>query len=97
MFGVYLDDEALVNCGIGPLLNINPASQLGLIRPNKSFKDSLAVSIEGIDIELVPERSTTNAASGQISDLRSIEDAGVEADVVKNSRPVFTPLIPSDR
>ena len=60
MFGVYLDDEALVNCGIGPKLNINPTSQLGAIRPNKTFKDSLAVTIEGIDIELYHAPGETN-------------------------------------
>jgi len=60
MFGVYLDDKALVNCGIGPELNINPSSQLGAIRPNKSFKDSLAVSIEGIDFELYHAPGETN-------------------------------------
>lgn len=60
MFGVYLDDEALVNCGIGPMLNINSTSQIGAIRPNKLFKDSLSISIEGIDLELHHAPGETN-------------------------------------
>jgi alkyl sulfatase BDS1-like metallo-beta-lactamase superfamily hydrolase len=60
MFGVYLDDEALVNCGIGPMLNINKNSQIGAIRPNKTFKDSLSITIEGIKMELHHAPGETN-------------------------------------
>ena len=60
MFGVYLDDDALVNCGIGPKLNIGASSQIGLIRPNKTFKDSLSFSLSGIDIELHHAPGETN-------------------------------------
>jgi alkyl sulfatase BDS1-like metallo-beta-lactamase superfamily hydrolase len=60
MFGVYLDDKALVNCGIGPILNINKDSQIGAIRPNKTFKDSLSITIEGINIELRYAPGETN-------------------------------------
>lgn len=60
MFGTFLDNEALVNCGIGPFLNINPTSQLGALRPNKTFKDSLSITIEGINIELHHAPGETN-------------------------------------
>ncbi len=60
MFGVYLDDKALVNCGIGPILNINQHSQIGAIRPNKTFKDSLSLTIQGINIELHHAPGETN-------------------------------------
>jgi len=60
MFGVFLDDEALVNCGIGPKLNINASSQLGVVRPNKIFKDSLSFTLSGIDLELHHAPGETN-------------------------------------
>ena len=60
MFGIFLDDEAMVNCGIGPRLNINSTSQLGVVRPNKTFKDSLSITISGIDIELHHAPGETN-------------------------------------
>jgi alkyl sulfatase BDS1-like metallo-beta-lactamase superfamily hydrolase len=52
MFGVYLDSSALVNCGIGPQLHIHEGSELGVIRPNKLFKDSLDITIAGVHIKL---------------------------------------------
>lgn len=51
MFGVYLDD-ALVNCGIGPYLRIRKGSELGVIRPNITFRDSLDVIIAGIHLKM---------------------------------------------
>jgi alkyl sulfatase BDS1-like metallo-beta-lactamase superfamily hydrolase len=52
MFGVFLDEDALVNCGIGPALNFNEHTELGVIRPNITFKDSLFVTIAGIEMQL---------------------------------------------
>jgi len=60
MFGVYLDDDAMVNCGIGPMLNIKPGAQLGAIRPTITFTDSLATTIQGIDFELYHAPGETN-------------------------------------
>lgn len=53
MFGVFLDDAALVNCGIGPDLHIQKGSELGVLRPTITFKDSLAVTIAGVRITLM--------------------------------------------
>jgi alkyl sulfatase BDS1-like metallo-beta-lactamase superfamily hydrolase len=52
MFGIFLQNEALVNCGIGPHLNMDEHTQLGVIRPNIVFSDSLSVTIAGINIRL---------------------------------------------
>ena len=60
MFGIYLEDEALVNCGIGPMLNIKPKAQLGAQRPNITFTDSLSTIIEGIEFKLYHAPGETN-------------------------------------
>ncbi|OWY17192.1 MBL fold metallo-hydrolase [Sphingobacteriales bacterium UPWRP_1] len=52
MFGVFLDSNALVNCGIGPKLVIDKDTELGVLRPTITFKDSLAVTIAGIEMAL---------------------------------------------
>ena len=52
MHGIVLDDDALVNCGIGHRLEHGKDAELGLIRPTKTYKDSLHVSISGIDLIL---------------------------------------------
>ncbi len=60
MFGIYLDDEALVNCGIGPMLYIKRNAQMGATRPNITFKDSLSTTIEGINLKLYHAPGETN-------------------------------------
>ena len=60
MFGVYLDDAGLVNCGIGPFLNIHRSSSVGIIRPTITFKDSLKTTIAGINVELFHAPGETN-------------------------------------
>lgn len=60
MFGSYLDEKGLVNCGIGPHLGIHKESLLGVIRPNITFKDSLKVTIAGVDLELFHVPGETN-------------------------------------
>lgn len=60
MFGVYLDDVGLVNCGIGPFLNINRSSSVGIVRPTITFKDSLKTTIAGINVELFHAPGETN-------------------------------------
>jgi alkyl sulfatase BDS1-like metallo-beta-lactamase superfamily hydrolase len=52
MFGVFLDSSALINCGIGPKLNINAQSVLGVLRPTVVFDDSLVTTIAGINMTL---------------------------------------------
>lgn len=53
MFGSALDDEGLVNNGIGPRLAIDAQSSFGFVEPTQTFSDTLSVRIAGVDIELV--------------------------------------------
>jgi len=52
MFGNYLSQDELVNCGIGPHLSINANTELGVIRPTVTFTDSMNINISGIDLQL---------------------------------------------
>jgi len=52
MFGVYLNPDELVNCGIGPITDIHEGSTLGVLRPTLLFKDSLHISLAGISMQL---------------------------------------------
>ncbi|MCJ7772972.1 MAG: MBL fold metallo-hydrolase [Desulfobacterales bacterium] len=51
-FGTYLQYEEVVNAGIGPELLFNAQNTPTLIRPNKTFKDHMAVEISGVKLEL---------------------------------------------
>lgn len=53
MFGCFLSEEALVNAGIGPVLNLNMESTIGVVRPNRTFSDTLTDEIAGIRFTLV--------------------------------------------
>ncbi len=52
MFGVFLDDSSLVNCGIGPKLQIAQDAEMDVLRPTVLFKDSLDVTVAGIHLKL---------------------------------------------
>lgn len=52
MFGVYLEKDALVNCGIGPELHIRKGSELSVLRPTVTFRDSLDVTLAGIHLKM---------------------------------------------
>ncbi|MDW8274310.1 MAG: alkyl/aryl-sulfatase, partial [Chitinophagales bacterium] len=52
MFGVFLDDDAHVHCGIGPRLAINQNTTLGILRPTITFRDSLDVIVSGVHMRL---------------------------------------------
>ena len=52
MFGNLLNQEELVNCGIGPHLSINENTLLGVIRPTITFKDSLEIEVSGVKLKL---------------------------------------------
>lgn len=52
MFGVFLEDGAHINCGIGPKLRIDENSTVSIIRPTLLFKDSLDITISGIRMKL---------------------------------------------
>ncbi len=53
MFGTALDDEALVNDGIGPRLSITADSGFGFVEPTVTLSDRLAVTVAGLALELV--------------------------------------------
>ncbi len=53
MFGTYLSRESLVNAGIGPFLSFAGSAELGYLRPTKTYRDRLAVTIAGMAIELI--------------------------------------------
>ncbi len=52
MFGVYLDEGERVNCGIGPELRIHQGSELGILKPTVTFRDSLHLNVSGIHLVL---------------------------------------------
>lgn len=60
MFGNLLDQEGLENAGIGPRLAINDESTLGILRPNKTFRDELETTVAGVKIKLVHAPGETN-------------------------------------
>jgi alkyl sulfatase BDS1-like metallo-beta-lactamase superfamily hydrolase len=51
-FGMYLPSEEIENAGIGPYLLFNTKTTPTLIRPNKTFKDRMAIEIAGVKLEL---------------------------------------------
>lgn len=62
MFGTSLErgDDGLVNCGIGPALEIHPGATLGLLRPTRTFADRLELTIAGVELHLVHAPGETN-------------------------------------
>ncbi len=53
MFGNFLDDDGLVNAGIGPKLYVNKDSVIGVVRPTRTFEDTLTDEIAGIRFTMV--------------------------------------------
>lgn len=64
MFGSYLRDggpDRMENVGLGPFVEtLDPNMTLGLIRPNKTFSDTLETEICGVKVELVHAPGETN-------------------------------------
>jgi len=60
MFGTHLDDEVMVNNGIGPFLGIGPESTLGILPPTRTFNDTLEDEVAGVRFELVHAPGETN-------------------------------------
>jgi alkyl sulfatase BDS1-like metallo-beta-lactamase superfamily hydrolase len=64
MFGTLLPEgeEGVVNAGIGPYLaqGGHSGGTVGLLRPNRTFRDRLAFTVAGIDIELIHAPGETN-------------------------------------
>ncbi|HMA86942.1 MAG TPA: alkyl sulfatase dimerization domain-containing protein [Desulfosalsimonadaceae bacterium] len=53
MFGNFLDENGVVNAGIGPRLNINAESTIGVVRPTRTYADELSEVICGIEVKLI--------------------------------------------
>ena len=53
MFGSFLDEQGLVNCGIGPFLRYRGDSTIGYLPPNRTFSDTLADTVAGVEFELI--------------------------------------------
>lgn len=53
MFGVRLDAESRVNCGIGPFLDSDDETERSVLRPTITFKEELETEIAGVKIKLV--------------------------------------------
>ena len=62
MFGSFLEPgpDGLVNCGIGPALEIGHGGTLGLLRPTRTFRDRLELVIAGVELHLVHAPGETN-------------------------------------
>ncbi len=60
MFGSHLQGAALENAGIGPHLGIGPDSRLDVLRPTKTFSQSLDVTVAGIRMVLEHAPGETN-------------------------------------
>lgn len=64
MFGTELPagDEGVVNAGIGPYLaqGGHSGGTIALLRPNKTFSDSLSLDVAGLRIELIHAPGETN-------------------------------------
>lgn len=60
MFGTHLTGTALENAGIGPHLGITEDSHLRVVRPNKTFKDHMAMTVAGVEFELFHAPGETN-------------------------------------
>lgn len=62
MFGTHLElgEEGLVNCGIGPSLEIGRGGTLGLLRPTRTFADRLDLTLAGVELQLVHAPGETN-------------------------------------
>jgi len=60
MLGIQLDEGAHSGCGIGPYYDANEYTTRSLLRPTHTFTDSLTLSIEGIELQLVHAPGETN-------------------------------------
>ena len=52
MYGFWLDGDALGNVGVGPFLGIKADSTLSILRPTKTFRDTLEDTVAGVHFEL---------------------------------------------
>src|SRR5690606_11977502 len=60
MFGNHLEEDGLVNAGIGKALLLTPDNSLNALPPTHTFADRMHVSIAGVELELVHAPGETN-------------------------------------
>ncbi|AJD46465.1 beta-lactamase domain-containing protein [Isoalcanivorax pacificus W11-5] len=60
MFGNHLEEDGLVNAGIGKALLLTPDHTLNALPPTHTFADRMHVSIAGVELELVHAPGETN-------------------------------------
>jgi alkyl sulfatase BDS1-like metallo-beta-lactamase superfamily hydrolase len=53
MYGIQLTPEQRPNIGIGPFVDLHEGTQVGVIRPTRTFRDTLEDTIAGIHFKLV--------------------------------------------
>lgn len=53
MYGYRLSADELLNLGIGPEIDIHEGTTLGILRPTKTFRDTLEDTVAGIRLQLV--------------------------------------------
>ena len=53
MFGNFLNQEELVNAGIGPFLGLDEEVRWGVLQPTHTFEDELTIEEAGIKLKLV--------------------------------------------
>lgn len=52
MYGFWLDGDALGNLGVGPFLSMKADDELSILRPTRTFKDTLEDTVAGVHFEL---------------------------------------------
>jgi alkyl sulfatase BDS1-like metallo-beta-lactamase superfamily hydrolase len=52
MYGFWLEGDALGNVGIGPFLSVKEGDELSILRPTRTFSDTLADTVAGLRFEL---------------------------------------------
>ncbi|SFF55323.1 Alkyl sulfatase BDS1, metallo-beta-lactamase superfamily [Fontimonas thermophila] len=53
MYGTQLSPEAMVNVGIGPFVAMGPGSTIDMLRPTRTFDDTLEDTVAGVHFQLV--------------------------------------------
>ncbi|MFP4474944.1 MAG: alkyl sulfatase dimerization domain-containing protein [Desulfatibacillaceae bacterium] len=60
MYGNYLEEDAVLNVGIGPFVGTREGSTLGYVTPNRTFRDRMSAEVAGIKFDLVHTGGETN-------------------------------------
>lgn len=60
MFGNYLDQNGLVNAGIGPFLGVGAETTAGYLKPTKTFSHEMDVTLAGVKLKLIHAAGETN-------------------------------------